>query len=165
MAVTDINSAVDVSKISAPINPVLIAQQMESAPVVTDQAAQSAPESAPVKIEKAPLPSKEEMKNDPSWFREDGTQKGAGFLGPLKFHNGDTSTEISIGVTIDGKETDIPTLVPTLTESEVQYLLNGGDPNQNEEIVRKATEHAIMRLNEGKSPFAEPGEAPQEWVK
>jgi hypothetical protein len=48
-------------------------------------------------------------------IRADGTKKGTGFLGPLKRPDGMTMTEYSVGVNIDGKDVEIPTLVPTLT--------------------------------------------------
>ena len=85
--------------------------------------------------------------------RVDGTKKGKGFLGELKAVGGKVSTEISIGVNIDGKETEIPTLIPTLNETEKQHLLSGKKPT--DEIVQKATSHARKRINEGRSPFAD----------
>jgi hypothetical protein len=89
-------------------------------------------------------------------MRADGTQKGKGYFGELKRPDGSISTELSIGVNIDGKEIEIPTLIPTLDDTEVEYLLSGNAPTQ--EIVDKAVEHAKMRMNEGKSPFAQEGE-------
>jgi len=85
--------------------------------------------------------------------RADGTEKGPGFLGELKRPDGKVSTELSIGVTLDSKETEIPTLVPTLTQKEVDYLLEGNKPTK--EIVDKAVEHAKERMDQGLSPFAE----------
>lgn len=88
--------------------------------------------------------------------RADGSNKGKGFLGELKRPDGDVSTEISVGVNIGGREMEIPTLVPTLTKQEVSRLLAGGDPT--EAIIQKAVDHARMRIGQGKSPFAQPGE-------
>lgn len=85
--------------------------------------------------------------------RVDGTKKGKGFLGELKRPDGSVSTELSIEVTIDGKKTLIPSLVPTLTKSEIDYLLNGGKMTQS--ISRKAYDHAIERKKKGLSPFAD----------
>jgi len=93
---------------------------------------------------------------DPSWKREDGTQKGMGFLGPLKFKDGRTSTELSIGVNFDGKQREIPSLVPTLTREEIQHLLDGNGPTPA--IVDKAVAHARQRMTVGKDVFAVPGE-------
>ncbi len=86
-------------------------------------------------------------------LREDGTQKGNGFLGVLKRPDGKVSTELSIGVEFDGKERLIPSLVPTLTEKEIKYLLSGGKPTKA--IIQKAVRHARKRMAEGKSPFLE----------
>lgn len=85
--------------------------------------------------------------------RADGSKKGTGFLGVLRRPGGGVSTEISIGVELDGKEMTIPTLVPTLSQKEIDYLLGGGDPT--EEIVRKAVVHAQGRIRDGESVFAE----------
>lgn len=92
-------------------------------------------------------------------LREDGTPKGPGFFGELQRPGGDISTEISIGVPINGKETSIPTLVPTLTEGEKKSLLSlqpGEKPSP--EIVKKATEYAQKRQSLGLSPFVNAGE-------
>lgn len=88
--------------------------------------------------------------------RADGTPKGKGYFGELKRPDGNVSTEISIGVQLGGKETEIPALVPTLSRQEVNYLLAGNKPTP--EIVQKAVDHAKSRMAEGKSPFADDGE-------
>jgi len=88
--------------------------------------------------------------------RSDGSPKGLGFLGELKRPDGKVSTEISIGVNLDGREIEIPSLVPTLTKQEVNHLLSGGQPN--DVIVRKAMDYARYRIAKGKSPFAQQGE-------
>lgn len=85
-------------------------------------------------------------------LRPDGTKKGKGFLGPLPAAGGKTSTEISIGVNFDGKETEIPTLVPTLDKKQIAHLLEGGKPTPG--IIKKAVEHARMRMASGKPVFA-----------
>ena len=95
--------------------------------------------------------------DDNNIFRADMTKKGKGFLGELQRPDGRVSTEISIGVEIDGRETEIPTLVPTLNKEEVDYLLGGNEPTQ--EIADKARRHAIDRMVEGKSPFREDEES------
>jgi hypothetical protein len=92
--------------------------------------------------------------------RADGTAKGQGYFGELKRPDGGVSTEISVGMQIEGKETEVPLLVPTLTEKEKQYLLNK-DPKtldfkspEMQPILDKAEAHAKRRLRAGKSPFA-----------
>ncbi len=92
----------------------------------------------------------------PDNLRLDGSPKGPGFFGELARPDGQTSTELSIGVGFDGKETQIPALVPTLTYDERTYLLAGGKPTQA--IVDKAVAHAKARMATGQSPFAGPGE-------
>jgi hypothetical protein len=83
-------------------------------------------------------------------------KKGAGYFGELKRPAGDISTEISIGVEMDGKEVEIPSIVPTLSKSEIDHLLAGKAPT--DEIVKKAYEHAQTRIKQGKTPFAQAGE-------
>lgn len=91
--------------------------------------------------------------------RIDGTPKGAGYFGELKRPDGDISTELSVGIEIDGKETQIPLLVPTLNKDEIKWLLNNPPtPNPPKSIMEKAVKHAMRRINEGKSPFADSGQ-------
>jgi len=85
-----------------------------------------------------------------------GREKGQGYFGELKRPDGKIFTELSIGVNIDGKEMEIPSLVPTLTQKEIDYLLQGNEVTK--QIVGKAVEHAKQRIREGKSPFAQKGE-------
>lgn len=93
--------------------------------------------------------------------RTDGTDKGNGFLGLLKRPDGGVSSEISVGVTINGKEMDIPTMVPTLTRSEVKTLLTVKTADEiPETIIRKAADFAKARIASGKSVFAGPDESP-----
>jgi hypothetical protein len=104
------------------------------------------------------------LPNDPSadktkWGkRVGGTNKGMGFLGLLKNSNGGVSSELSIGVEIDGKEIEMPTLVPTLNQQEVDWLM--ANPNfQSHELPKtiheKAVQHAMMRMQQGLSPFVD----------
>jgi hypothetical protein len=88
--------------------------------------------------------------------RADGSEKGTGFLGELKRPDGGVSTELSIGVEFDGKEQEIPMLVPSLSKKEVDHLLKGGEPTDS--IVDKAVAHARERKKQGKSPFKQKGE-------
>lgn len=96
----------------------------------------------------------EQMPVDPTQFgnRADGTPKGMGYFGVLKRPDGDISTELSVGVNIDGKEMEIPLLVPGLSKKEIQHLLEDGEPT--DAIVGKAVFHAQKRLAAGLSPFA-----------
>ena len=86
--------------------------------------------------------------------RADGSLKGRGYLGPIMDSQGRPMTEYSIGVGFDSGEMDIPTLVPTLTPEEIQYLQNiqPGTPIP-QSIQQKAIEHAKMRMRQGLSVF------------
>ena len=94
-------------------------------------------------------------------LRNDGkTYKGTGWLGVLRLPNGGVASEYTIGVNIDGKEIDIPTLVPTLTKEEQDLMVNDVIPNNKDvpdSIVKKAVDFAKMRLANGRSVFANDG--------
>jgi len=95
-------------------------------------------------------------------YRRDGSLKSqTGFLGPIiNKHSGKPMTELSIGVEIGGREVEIPSMVPTLTEEErilLQNLRIGVDPVPKS-IAIKAKRHALERIKAGLNPFlpAEP---------
>jgi hypothetical protein len=92
-------------------------------------------------------------------LREDGSKKGNGWLGLLRRPDGDVSSELSIGVEIDGKERDIPLLVPTLTRAEVEQVLSSDEPPGS--ALDKAVAFARQRIANGQDPFASPAESPQ----
>lgn len=93
--------------------------------------------------------------------RPDGSEKGNGFLGPLRRPDGGVMTEYSVGVEINGKEMDIPTLVPTLSKEQVNHILNMKEGDRMPpEIIDKAVAFAEKRVKEGKPVFAQPGESP-----
>jgi hypothetical protein len=92
--------------------------------------------------------------------RRDGTMKDVGFLGVQKSPSGFDVTEYSIGVPVNGKIIDAPTLVPTLSQEEIKYVIDkadkgedlGRDPIGNS-IYKKAAQHAKQRVMKGLSPF------------
>lgn len=98
--------------------------------------------------------------------RPDGTDKGNGFLGVLQRPDGGVSSEISVGVQIGGKETDVPLLVPTLTRPELDAILAipDGDPKFFDKlppgVIDKARAFAEQRLAAGKGVFADASESP-----
>jgi hypothetical protein len=94
-----------------------------------------------------------------SGLRPDGAPKGLGYFGPIQRPDGKISTELTIGLPINGRQMDVPMLVPTLTREEMDHLLSGGTPTL--EIAQKAGRFALERLRAGKSIFAEPGEEGQ----
>lgn len=103
--------------------------------------------------------------------RADGTKKGTGFFGEIKRPDGSVMTEISIGVGLNGKETEIPLIVPTLTKSEMDYLLRSDTRSKTfmdrmpPSIIDKAVDHAAGRIKQGRSPFADEGEGASELPK
>lgn len=109
------------------------------------------------------VPANSPDANTATWGkRRDGSEKGMGFLGLLKNARGGVSSELAVTVNLDGKDIDIPTLVPTLTRQEVETMLNlpQGQPVPRE-IIDKAVEFARPRVAAGKSPFAGPDESPK----
>lgn len=95
--------------------------------------------------------------------RSDGTPKGNGFLGVFQRPDGRVSSEISVGVDLNGKETEIPTLVPTLSNTERNWLINNdvSDPARiPRAILDKAVTFARQRIASGQSLFAQPSESP-----
>ena len=106
----------------------------------------------------------QEENYDPSMYRKDGSKKSErGFLGPVKnLETGKTMTELSIDIPIDGKEVQIPTMVPTLTAEEIKILQGRDWEGKARElprsIVRKAAEHARKRMDAGLNPFYQDGE-------
>ncbi len=87
--------------------------------------------------------------------RPDGTNKGKGYLGELKRDDGGVMTEYSVGANINGKEIDIPTLVPTLTNDEVNTILNTKEGEfPPKAIINKAVDYATSRVKAGKPVFA-----------
>lgn len=113
------------------------------------------PEGAPVQTD---MPRKVQGKYG---LRPDDTPKGDGWLGPIKIVNPDGSTgvatEYSFGVRINGKETDIPSLVPTLTPEEVKLMQTDVIPNGKrvpDAIARKAIDFAKARVARGLGVWA-----------
>ena len=97
---------------------------------------------------------------DPSMFRRDGSRKSnKGFLGQVIRDDGGVMTEYSIGVQIDGKEVEIPSLVPTLTADEIEFLRTKPDDIKiPKAIQQKAVANALPLLKAGKSPFYQDSE-------
>jgi hypothetical protein len=81
--------------------------------------------------------------------------KGLGYFGALPGTDGH-STELSSEFDHNGKSIEHPLLVPTLSREQINQLLGGADPS--EDIYAKARAHALMRMQQGLSPFAGPQE-------
>ena len=99
------------------------------------------------------------IKSEDYGYRADGTKKGRGWLGPIVLPDGKTvASEYSVGVGIDGKEMEIPTLVPTLTPEEVALMRDDIIPNHKqvpEPILNKAIDFAVSQMKQGKSVWAD----------
>lgn len=98
-------------------------------------------------------------------LRPDGTKKGNGFLGVLKRPDGKVMSEYSIADSekikdAKGNYLDYPTLVPGLSQDEINTLLksNPGDVI-SQSIKDKAEAHALERIRQGKSVFADNNES------
>lgn len=105
------------------------------------------------------MPEQPYRPQNPSYGkRPDGTIKGTGWLGELKMRDGsnNVATEMTIGVNLDGQETNIPMIVPTLAPDELDHLLKGGKPTK--QIVDKAVQHAISQMRNGQSPYYQDGQ-------
>jgi len=92
--------------------------------------------------------------------RPDKTKKGSGYWGELKLPQGGVATEysVSVGDFVDknGKPIEFPTLVPTLTQEELDLMVNKIIPNNEKvpkPILQKALAFARQRVADGKSPF------------
>ena len=96
-----------------------------------------------------------EEENDQGMIRQDGSGKSSqGYLGQVTRDDGGIMTEYSIGVEINGVETEIPSLVPTLTKKEIETLRTLPEGSEvPKEIQIKAADYAKKRMSEGKSPF------------
>ena len=95
------------------------------------------------------------FRKDTFGMRHDNSSpKGYGFLGILPQGQGGYATEISIGVDFGLGPMEIPTLVPTLTKEERDFLLNMPEnAEMPETIIDKAVGHAVDRLMSGRLPF------------
>jgi len=100
-------------------------------------------------------------------LRNDGkTFKGSGWLGELKTSDGGVATEYSTqseAVKVDGRRIDFPSLVPTLTPEEVKTMTDDVIPNHKavpEGIMQKAVDHALLRIGQGASVWANDGNPP-----
>ncbi len=80
------------------------------------------------------------------------SMKGKGYFGLLPSDEG-FSTEISA---TNEQGVSFPLLVPTLTQDEINYLLQGNE--MTDDIYNKAQSWANYRQSMGMSPFASPTE-------
>lgn len=99
--------------------------------------------------------------------RADGSDKSYGWQGTWKTKDGKDISELSVGVEIDGKEVDVPTLIPSTTPKERKWIVDhAGDEGafktaEGHAIIAKAADFASTRIAAGKSPFASDDESPK----
>ena len=95
-------------------------------------------------------------------LRSDGTTKSAqGFLGAFPDKYGKMMTEQTIGVEIDGKEVQMPAIVPTTTPDEIELLASGNvnwKSPRGQLIQDKAVANYRDRVSRGLSPYYQDGE-------
>lgn len=89
-----------------------------------------------------------------SWGKRHGSneQKNTGWRGIIPDGRGSVMTEVSTGVEIDGKEMEIPLIIPSTTRKEIEYLKKDMN-NIPQSMIDKAVEFARKRIAAGKSPF------------
>jgi hypothetical protein len=95
-------------------------------------------------------------------LRADGSTKSAqGYLGAFPDKYSKTMTEQTIGVEIDGKEVQMPAIVPTTTPDEIE-LLGSGNVNwkspRGQLIQDKAVANYRDRISKGLNPYYQDGE-------
>lgn len=91
--------------------------------------------------------------------RPNGTPKGTGWMGVIKRPDGNVMTEVTTGVEINGKETDIPLITPYSTKADIEYLksadVQGKDfyEKMPKGLMDRAVRHANERMKSGKSVY------------
>ena len=79
-----------------------------------------------------------------------------GYFGPLNVRKGGVATEYATGNKVLGKETEYPTIVPTMNVEELMYMTNRVIPDRKKipaSVDVKARKNARDRILQGKSPF------------
>ncbi len=93
---------------------------------------------------------------NPETGQMDGLPKQAGWRGVLSDGRGGVMTEVSVGANIDGREMEIPLIVPDSTEDDLQRIAGiarGETKEVPADLVAKAAAFARRRIAEGKSAF------------
>ena len=105
---------------------------------------------------------------DSGLYRSDGSLKGPGYFGELEMPNGKRLSEVSMYTEVPGYgEVEIPSVVPTLTRKELDWLLEGNNVAKKfrEErhpiavsINQKAGDWYRKRMKENKNKWWQEGE-------
>lgn len=85
--------------------------------------------------------------------RNDGSDKGSGWLGEIKQTNDKFATELTYDYDTPYGRFSMPLIVPTLTENEIESIRMGEQPT--EEMHKKAFKHGLNRILQWKSPYSE----------
>ena len=90
-------------------------------------------------------------------LRGDGSVKGSGWHGTFKNAKGQDVTEYTVGVEINGKEYEIPTIVPSLSTEEIASVLKASEDGSpvSEKVMEKAVDWAKNMLKNDRSFFAD----------
>ena len=90
-------------------------------------------------------------------YRADGSPKGPGWLGEIKLPRGGIATEYTVSTEINGKQMEIPMLVPGLSKKELKDLISIIDNNSDipDTLFEKAKTHAVSKIEQGESVFYE----------
>ena len=132
-----------------------------------DKAQKDRPAPQPIPMAPQPSPVAQDMVSREAmgeqapeeWgLRNDGTKKGLGWLGPLKTSTGQDTSEYTVGVQLDGVETDIPTLGPWLINKDLELMLTDIIPNKKmppPHIIQQSVDHAKKQRAQGLSVFAD----------
>lgn len=137
-------------------------------------------EHLPDKWKQAPSPPPQPQEADTSnWDkRNDGSNKGSGFLGVLQTPDGGSMSELSVGAAqlpsfIDhgrvmneddpmsrlGFPIDVPSITPNQSPNQLKALLNWHEPQDiGGDFIDNAISHANQRVQAGQPIFARPGE-------
>lgn len=97
--------------------------------------------------------------NSPYWYglrHESNQPKASGFFGELPVPGTNhKATEYSADVDINGRNVQIPTIVPTLSGGQLGGLLGNiaQDQPPSDSVMQKAIDHARFRMAMGQSPF------------
>lgn len=99
-------------------------------------------------------------KNTPYWYglRHGSNQpKAQGFMGEVPVPGGGVATEYSMDMDLNGKQVQMPSIVPTLSPQELGRVLasasSDGAMPIPDDIAQKAADHAAYRMAMGQSPF------------
>ncbi len=81
--------------------------------------------------------------------------KAEGFYGRVPLPNGGFATEYSVSQDINGKNVEMPSLVPGLTKEEIESIKTSASTGSPlpQSVYNKSREHAVMRTNNNQSPF------------